>query len=62
MNKKANGIQGCLRKSIASSSRGVILYLFSALAETTSGMLCLVLGSSVQEGHQAPGEGSLEGL
>ncbi|KAK4818809.1 LOW QUALITY PROTEIN: hypothetical protein QYF61_019738 [Mycteria americana] len=52
--QKANRILGCIKRSMASRSREVILSLYSAL--TPPGVLCPALESSVQERHEPVGQ------
>jgi len=57
--QKANHILGCIKRSMASRSREVILPLCSG--ETSPGVLCPAMEPSAQERHGAVGAGPEEG-
>ena len=57
--QKANSILGCIKRSMTSRAREVILpFCFHV---TPPGVLCPVLGSPTQEGHGAVGVGPDKG-
>jgi len=48
--KKPNGILGCIKSSVVSRSREVLLPLYTVRpSKAPSGVLCPVLGSPLQE-------------
>ncbi|PKU39329.1 hypothetical protein llap_10373 [Limosa lapponica baueri] len=58
--QKANFILGCIKRSMASRVREVILSLCSTLVRPPPGVLCPALESSAQEGHGPVGTGPAE--
>lgn len=59
--KNANSILGCIRKSVDSRSKQVILPPPLSPGEASPGVLGPVVGSLVQEGQGAPGVSPAEG-
>ena len=50
--KRTNAILACIRNSVASRSREVIICLY--IGEAAPRVLCSVLGPSLQERHRGP--------
>ncbi|GAB0183870.1 mitochondrial enolase superfamily member 1 [Grus japonensis] len=60
--KKTNGILGCIKKSVASrSTEGAYPRPLLCPGEATSGILCPVFGTPVQERQGTTGESPAEG-
>lgn len=50
--KKANSIQGCIRKSVSSRSEGCDPFPLLSTGEDTTGVLCSALGFPIQDRHR----------
>lgn len=61
MAKKADGISGYIKKSVASRFREVLLPFYAALIKAVSGLLCRVLGFPAKERQGTTVESPVEG-
>ena len=58
---KANWVLGCIWREIIYKSKEVVLTLYRNLVRATSRILCIVLVTTIQEGHRCHREGSAQG-